>query len=93
MPLRESNQDATPAVELAPRPAAALDAIERLVLDAVSSPKTKALYGQALREFLSWIAVEQPGPLSKARRPALSHGAGKQGAVGLQRQRPHGYDP
>src|SRR3954447_26221193 len=67
MPLRESNLDgARTAVGLAPRPAGALDAIERLVLDAVSSPKTKALYGQAIREFLTWIAAEQPGPLSKA---------------------------
>ena len=45
---------------------AALAALVQLVLDAVPSPKTKALYGQAVREFLSWYQAEQPGAMSKA---------------------------
>ena len=43
-----------------------LDRIRTLVLDAVSSPHTKAVYGRALDEFLAWYELEQPGPLSRA---------------------------
>ena len=39
-----------------------LEAIKCMVLDSVSSAKTKALYGQALAEFLDWYAgTQQPG--------------------------------
>jgi integrase family protein with SAM-like domain len=42
------------------------DRIRALVLDAVSSPHTRAVYGSALDEFLAWYQLEQPGPLSRA---------------------------
>ena len=41
-------------------------AIKALVVDAVSSPKSKALYGRAVDDFLGWFATTRPGPLSKA---------------------------
>src|ERR1043166_9509434 len=47
-------------------PASAYCAVEALVLDSVSSPKTKTLYSHAIREFMTWFRAEQPGPLSKA---------------------------
>src|SRR5215471_10641874 len=40
--------------------------VESLVLDSVSSPKTKALYSRAIREFGSWYQAERPGPLCRA---------------------------
>jgi integrase len=42
------------------------DRIRALVLDAVSSPHTRAAYGRALTEFFAWYQFEQPGPLSRA---------------------------
>jgi integrase len=44
----------------------AFDRIRALVLDAASSPHTKAVYGRALDEFLTWYQLEQPGRLSRA---------------------------
>lgn len=43
-----------------------LDAIKTLVLDAVTSPKTRTLYSQALDEFLGWVASTQQPEFSKA---------------------------
>ena len=40
--------------------------IRALVVDAVSSPKSKALYGHAVDDFLGWYTATRPGPLSKA---------------------------
>ena len=39
-----------------------LEAIKRLVLDAVSSPSTRTMYGKALDDFFDWWA-EQGSPL------------------------------
>jgi len=63
IPLVESDPAETAVLASLP---SSLAAIERLVLDAVSSPKTKVLYQQAIREFLAWYSAGQPGPLSKA---------------------------
>lgn len=43
-----------------------LASIQALVLDAVPSPKSKRLYGQALDQFFAWYERTQPGPLTKA---------------------------
>lgn len=42
------------------------DRVRALVLDAVCSPHTRAVYSTALSEFLHWYTLEQPGPLSRA---------------------------
>src|SRR5215472_16164646 len=62
MSLIESNSHLLPAPAAAP----AWDRIRALVVDAVSSPHTKRLYGRAVDEFLAWYQHEQPGSLSKA---------------------------
>jgi site-specific recombinase XerD len=40
--------------------------IRQLVVDAVSSPRSKLAYGHAVDAFLEWWQAELPGPLSKA---------------------------
>jgi site-specific recombinase XerD len=62
----ESNPEADRVNALTVSEKAGLEAIKALVLDAVSSPKTKVLYSQAVDEFLNWYRITQPGPLSKA---------------------------
>jgi integrase len=62
MSLIESNSHLLPAPAQAP----AWDRIRALVVDAVSSPHTKRLYGRAVDEFLAWHQRKQPGALSKA---------------------------
>ncbi|HYI96441.1 MAG TPA: tyrosine-type recombinase/integrase [Bryobacteraceae bacterium] len=43
-----------------------LDSIKALVLDSVSSPLTRAMYGKALDDFLTWYASEPRTGFSKA---------------------------
>ena len=58
---------------------ATLDQVMRLVLDAVSSPSTRTMYGKALADFFRWRAEQGSPPFSRAalqaHRAALeSHG-------------------
>ena len=43
-----------------------LTAVRRLVLDAVSSPITKQMYGKALDDFFTWWAVQGRPPFARA---------------------------
>jgi hypothetical protein len=45
---------------------AGLDAIKRLVLDAVSSPSTRTMYTKALDDFFLWRAGQGSPPFSRA---------------------------
>ena len=44
----------------------ALDAVRRLVLDAVSSPYTRTMYAKALDDFFSWRAEQGTPPFTRA---------------------------
>ena len=43
-----------------------LDAVKRLVLDAVSSPSTRTMYASALEDFFAWRAGQGSPPFSRA---------------------------
>jgi hypothetical protein len=45
---------------------ATLDQVKRLVLDAVSSPSTRVMYGKALTHFFRWRAEQGSPPFSRA---------------------------
>src|ERR1043165_6540009 len=52
---------------LVPLPApSGLDAVERLVLNAVSSPATRVQYARALGDFFRWRAGQGSPPFSRA---------------------------
>ena len=52
---------------LIPYPAVVpLEAVKRLVLDAVSSPSTRAMYGKALDDFFAWRAEQGTPPFTRA---------------------------
>ncbi|HSM77246.1 MAG TPA: tyrosine-type recombinase/integrase [Bryobacteraceae bacterium] len=59
--------------QLVPYSALELKAIERLVLDAVSSPLTRAMYGRALKDFFAWR--EDQGRPSFSRAAVQAHRA------------------
>src|ERR1041384_6551571 len=48
------------------QPPATLDDVRRLVLDAVSSPSTRTMYGKALADFFRWRAEQGNPPFSRA---------------------------
>jgi hypothetical protein len=50
---------------LVPAPAL-LDAVRRLVLEAVSSPSTRTMYGKALDDFFFWRAEQGTPPFNRA---------------------------
>jgi integrase len=43
-----------------------LEAVKRLVLDAVSSPSTRTMYGKALDDFFAWRAAQGTPPFNRA---------------------------
>jgi integrase/recombinase XerD len=48
------------------QPPATLDQVLRLVLDAVSSPSTRTMYGKAVADFFRWRAEQGSPPFSRA---------------------------
>jgi integrase len=48
------------------RAPATLEQVLRLVLDAVSSPSTRTMYGKALVDFLEWLSGQGSPPFSRA---------------------------
>jgi integrase len=60
-----ANQEA-PASIITARDEIGWQRIRQLVVDAVSSPRSKLAYGHAVDAFIEWWRAELPGPLSKA---------------------------
>ena len=71
---------------------ATLDQVMRLVLDAVSSPSTRTMYGKALADFFALVERAGKSALLPRRGPGAPRRTGEQGIRSVDHQPAPGGD-